>query len=225
MRTWFCRLTIAGALVVVSAASLLAQGTGQIAGTVTDSTTGAPLAGAQVAILALKLGAAVDADGHFAIRDVPAGRVAVRAQRIGYEADAEGWQPAPHRHAERPRQHDLAQEDQVDDPDDRGDKKCQRRRRNQASQPHQQQRRPEQGEQHWQHDKPIGEGDRGSLHGSVVRGGGRLRPGLGFGEPHGIGIVGLDGGKDPVGEDDEERKERKADDDRRQDKRLWKMIL
>ncbi|MBX6332423.1 MAG: SusC/RagA family TonB-linked outer membrane protein [Gemmatimonadaceae bacterium] len=84
MRTWFCRLTIAGALVVVSAASLLAQGTGQIAGTVTDSSTGAPLTGAQVAILALKLGAAVDADGHFVIRDVPAGRVAVRAQRIGY---------------------------------------------------------------------------------------------------------------------------------------------
>jgi len=62
---------------------IFAQANGKIAGKVT-STTGAPLSGANVVIVGTSYGAAADADGHYFIYDVPAGKYTVRFQYIGY---------------------------------------------------------------------------------------------------------------------------------------------
>ncbi|HET7564400.1 MAG TPA: carboxypeptidase-like regulatory domain-containing protein, partial [Gemmatimonadaceae bacterium] len=84
MRTWMLRMTIATALTLAGAASAFAQATGQITGSVVDSVTSQPLAGAQVVVTGTKLGAVADANGRFTVQGVPAGQVTVRVQRIGY---------------------------------------------------------------------------------------------------------------------------------------------
>ena len=55
-------------------------------GRVTDGQTGGALVGAVVVVTGTGLNAAVDAAGRYEIRDVPAGRYAVRTSFIGYQA-------------------------------------------------------------------------------------------------------------------------------------------
>lgn len=57
---------------------------GKIAGTVLDQTTGEPLPGATVVIEGTTLGAAADADGQYAIINVPPGVYTVRASMVGF---------------------------------------------------------------------------------------------------------------------------------------------
>jgi TonB-linked SusC/RagA family outer membrane protein len=64
--------------------AVFAQGTGNIQGTVTDSATRRPIAGAQVAIVGTTRGTLTDDDGRFALRGVAAGTHTLRVVRLGY---------------------------------------------------------------------------------------------------------------------------------------------
>ena len=57
---------------------------GTIAGRVTESGTGRPLASVQMSVVGTRLGAISDAEGRYAIPNVPAGEVRLLATRIGY---------------------------------------------------------------------------------------------------------------------------------------------
>jgi len=57
---------------------------GKIRGTVTDAETGEPLAGVDVYIATLGIGAATDTDGDYFILNVPPGEYDVEASMIGY---------------------------------------------------------------------------------------------------------------------------------------------
>ncbi|MFP4548619.1 MAG: TonB-dependent receptor [Fidelibacterota bacterium] len=59
--------------------------TGKIAGTVTDETTGEPLAGANVIVEGTSLGAAADMNGYYSILNIPPGKYTVRVSMIGYQ--------------------------------------------------------------------------------------------------------------------------------------------
>ena len=61
-----------------------AQGTGTISGTVIDSATQQPIAGAQVTVTGTTVGTLTGDNGAFVLRNVPARAIAVRAQRIGF---------------------------------------------------------------------------------------------------------------------------------------------
>ncbi|HEY9427979.1 MAG TPA: TonB-dependent receptor [Gemmatimonadaceae bacterium] len=61
-----------------------AQGSGTVRGTVTDSSSGQPVVGAQVTITGTTLGTITGENGAYTLRDVPARAVTVRAQRIGF---------------------------------------------------------------------------------------------------------------------------------------------
>lgn len=65
-------------------ASLFAQTTGKITGTVTDEESGNPLMGANVLIEGTYLGAATDTDGKFFILNVPPGKYEVKIMFMGY---------------------------------------------------------------------------------------------------------------------------------------------
>ncbi len=62
----------------------LAQ-TGSISGVITDAETGSPLPGANVIIPALDIGAAADANGYYAIDEVPPGDYTLRVSFVGYQ--------------------------------------------------------------------------------------------------------------------------------------------
>ncbi len=70
---------------LLAAASVHAQRTGTVVGTVRDAHTGETLPGASVRIEGTTLGAATDTDGRFTVLDVPAGDHAVLVSFIGYE--------------------------------------------------------------------------------------------------------------------------------------------
>jgi TonB-linked SusC/RagA family outer membrane protein len=61
-----------------------AQGSGGVRGTVTDSTSQQPVAGAQVQLVGTNRGTFTDAAGVYRFTDVPAGQATVRVQRIGF---------------------------------------------------------------------------------------------------------------------------------------------
>lgn len=77
-------LTAFLALLLMLPASALAQDTGTISGTVTDSQTGEPLPGVNVALANTTRGAATTADGEYTIENVPAGQVTVQATFVGF---------------------------------------------------------------------------------------------------------------------------------------------
>jgi len=62
-----------------------AAATGIIAGTVTDSATGAAISGAQASIVGTTLGAVTGADGRFTITRVPAGTHRLQIRRLGFQ--------------------------------------------------------------------------------------------------------------------------------------------
>ena len=82
MRLW-CVLVL---VVAASAASVWAQAGGTVAGTVIEAASGDALEAVQVSIPALKLGAVSDAEGRFAIPNVPAGAHELRVDLIGYDS-------------------------------------------------------------------------------------------------------------------------------------------
>lgn len=75
------------ALVLAAAPGVLAaqQAPGTIVGTVVEQVTGGVIAGAQVFVPSTHQGAIANDQGAFTIARVPSGRVAVRAQMIGFE--------------------------------------------------------------------------------------------------------------------------------------------
>ena len=79
---WFALI-----MVFVIAQPLAAQGV--ITGNVTDAKTGEPLAGVNVFIGALGIGASSTADGNYTIDRVPEGRHEVTAGYIGYETSSQ----------------------------------------------------------------------------------------------------------------------------------------
>ncbi|MEP6473431.1 MAG: SusC/RagA family TonB-linked outer membrane protein, partial [Gemmatimonadota bacterium] len=76
------------ALVLGGARSASAQGS--ISGTVSDSGTRAPVAGAVIVVSGTRLSATSAVDGHYAIADVPAGSQTVQIRAIGYAAVQRG---------------------------------------------------------------------------------------------------------------------------------------
>ena len=66
-------------------AGVQAQSTGTVTGVVTDSTTGGPLPGVNVAIQEENVGAAAGPDGQYTISDVPAGTQTLVASFVGYD--------------------------------------------------------------------------------------------------------------------------------------------
>ncbi|WP_373057942.1 TonB-dependent receptor plug domain-containing protein, partial [Gemmatimonas sp.] len=81
-------VALAGVLMATPAGrALWAQGaTGTVRGTVTDSTTGRPLSGVQMTVTGAPARAVTSETGAYQLAGVPAGRVTVRAQRLGYAA-------------------------------------------------------------------------------------------------------------------------------------------
>ena len=86
------RLRVSGAVAAVVVASLfsldavsLAAQTGTIEGKVTAVSSGEPIAGAEVAIPGINLGARTDADGSFKLLNVPVGLRELRVLAIGYK--------------------------------------------------------------------------------------------------------------------------------------------
>ena len=65
------------------------EGTGTLAGMVTDVSSGAALPGANVVVEGTDLGAAADASGSYLIENVPAGSYTVTASVIGYTSSSE----------------------------------------------------------------------------------------------------------------------------------------
>ena len=80
------RVLLAGALFAMALpGSAKAQGT--LAGTITDAESGAPIAGAQITLDALGVGANSLEGGVFEITEIPAGTHDVEIQLIGYQAE------------------------------------------------------------------------------------------------------------------------------------------
>jgi TonB-linked SusC/RagA family outer membrane protein len=77
-------LLVAAICAALPARSAAAQDTGVIRGTVTDSTTHQPIAGAQVQIVGSDRGAVADASGVYRLSGITPGTVTIRVQRIGF---------------------------------------------------------------------------------------------------------------------------------------------
>ena len=83
---WSQRLALAGGAValIVSASGANAQATGIVRGTVTESATGSGLSDVQVFAVGSRRGGVTNRAGRYVITGVPAGRVTVRTQKLGY---------------------------------------------------------------------------------------------------------------------------------------------
>ncbi len=84
-------LAAAATLLLLLPASLLAQQTGTVNGTVTNQ-AGQPLAGVQVQVVGTQQGAMTGADGRFTLANVQAGERQVRALSLGYRAETRAVQ-------------------------------------------------------------------------------------------------------------------------------------
>lgn len=82
MKTWRFRVQLL--LILALVGSAFAGTTGKISGTVTDGETGEPLAGVNVIVQGLGIGAATDAEGYYVIINIPPGQYEVRFSMIGY---------------------------------------------------------------------------------------------------------------------------------------------
>ena len=82
-RAWIFRLT--GLTALFWYTTLSAQTDGKLAGSVTDAKTGDPLAGANIELLDMQMGAAAELDGTYYILNIPPGKYELRASMIGYK--------------------------------------------------------------------------------------------------------------------------------------------
>ena len=83
-RWYLVAVTVLSAIAALGPTRLAAQQQGAVAGTVVNATTGAPIAGAQVAVPELQRGAVTDAQGRFMIVNLPPGTHTIRATLIGF---------------------------------------------------------------------------------------------------------------------------------------------
>jgi hypothetical protein len=83
-------LALLAVVLVMSASTLYAQGTGKVEGRVRDQ-AGAPIANAQVTIVGTAFGALTNNQGYYFFNSVPVGSANVRAAFVGYKsAEAQG---------------------------------------------------------------------------------------------------------------------------------------
>jgi iron complex outermembrane receptor protein len=82
------RRWVVAALLVGTAlgSDLRAQGTGSVSGRVTDSTSNAPVANAQVQVVGTQIGGLTRVDGRYFLQGVPVGPQQIRITRIGFAA-------------------------------------------------------------------------------------------------------------------------------------------
>ena len=85
-RSWPLLVSLGAVTGVLAPGAVLAQTTGRIVGTVTDSAGTRPLANAGVGVVTQPLGARTDSAGRYTIGNVAPGRYRVRAQLIGFAA-------------------------------------------------------------------------------------------------------------------------------------------
>ena len=78
-------LAILAVLSLIAAAIIMAEPTGQISGTVVDSQTNLPIAGATVLIVGTNRGANTDLDGKFLIKGVAPGTYTIRISSLGFQ--------------------------------------------------------------------------------------------------------------------------------------------
>ena len=82
----FCSRSTLVALLVASAPAAVAQGTGTIAGRITDRATGAPLGDARVIVVGTQRDTRTTEAGQYRLTSLPAGMVRLRVLRLGYAA-------------------------------------------------------------------------------------------------------------------------------------------
>ena len=87
MKRLLRRILVGGATMLMPAVAAHAQGSGTIAGRVTDRATQQPIADAQILIVGTTRGARTSDAGQYRLTGVPAGTIRVRVLRLGYEAD------------------------------------------------------------------------------------------------------------------------------------------
>ena len=89
-RTLFVFATVAALLstAFVAPQDLCAQDRAMIRGTVTEAQTGSPILGAQVSIRGTGVGMITNNQGVYILQNVPAGRVEIRVEYIGYSAES-----------------------------------------------------------------------------------------------------------------------------------------
>ena len=82
---------VVGALLLLLAGPPAAAGAQQAAvrGSVTDAQTGQPIAGAQIAVRGTGIGTLTNGEGRYVLTSVPAGRVEIRVEYIGYSPQQE----------------------------------------------------------------------------------------------------------------------------------------
>ena len=74
-----------GALALIASAAVAdAQATGVVRGTVTESATGSGLSDVQVFVVGSRRGSLTNRTGRYVISGVPAGRITIRTQKLGY---------------------------------------------------------------------------------------------------------------------------------------------
>src|SRR2546423_2253455 len=78
------KFLVVALLSVIPLQRVAAQGTGTVRGTVIDSTSHQPVAGAQVQLVGTNRATFTDATGVYTIAGVPAGSATLRVQRIGF---------------------------------------------------------------------------------------------------------------------------------------------
>jgi len=92
---------LTGMLAVLALAAFLspkglsAQQLGTVRGTVTDAQSGEPISGAQVSVRGTGIGMITNSEGAYVLANVPAGRIEVRVEYIGYAAGSQTLDLSP----------------------------------------------------------------------------------------------------------------------------------
>src|SRR6266513_1493727 len=87
LRRFVSSFSVLAALMLVLPAIARSQGTGSVAGQVTDRASHQPLADVTVSVPGTASAARTGSDGRYRLRGVRTGTVQVRATRLGYAAD------------------------------------------------------------------------------------------------------------------------------------------
>lgn len=80
----FVAIVAAVCTLLMAAPQGLAAQTAAVGGTVTDAQTGQPVSGAQVVVRGTSIGTLTNNDGRYVLTNVPAGRLEIRVEYIGY---------------------------------------------------------------------------------------------------------------------------------------------